>query len=109
MIKPSDRRHTVELINAAQEAGASGDKACHEMGINVRTYQRWMQGGRARLDQRPQAKRPVPANKLTPQERDQMLTIGNQTAYQSMAPSQMVPALADDGVDVASESSFYRL
>ena len=109
MIKPSDRRHTVDLINEAQEAGASCDKACHEVGMSVRTYQRWRQGGRASQDQRPQAKRPAPANKLTPQERDQILTICNQTAYQSMAPSQIVPALADDGVYVASESSFYRV
>jgi transposase InsO family protein len=109
MIKPSDRQHTVELINEAQEAGAAFAKACHEIGINVRTYQRWMQGGRASQDRRPQAKRPAPANKLTPQERDQILTICNQTAYQSIPPSQIVPALADGGVYVASESSFYRV
>lgn len=60
MIKPSDRRHTVELINEAQEAGASCDKACHEIGINVRTYQRWMQGGRASQQAAATGARPDP-------------------------------------------------
>ena len=30
-------------------------------------------------------------------------------AWQSLPPSQIVPALADEGVYIASESSFYRI
>ncbi|MDR4483199.1 MAG: hypothetical protein R3B95_08230 [Nitrospirales bacterium] len=46
MIKPSDRRHNRRIDQRGPgKAGASCDKACHEIGM--RTYQRWMQGGRA--------------------------------------------------------------
>ena len=40
MIKAPDRRYLIELINEAQKAGASCEKACHEVGFSVRTYQR---------------------------------------------------------------------
>lgn len=109
MITPSDRQHTVDLIKEAQAAGASCEKACHEVGLSVRTYQRWGQGGGVKHDRRPTTARPAPANKLTPQERAQILTICTQSAYQNVPPSQIVPALADEGVYVASESSFYRV
>ena len=45
MIKTPDRHHTVDLITAAQAAGASCEQACHVVGLSVRTYQRWIQGG----------------------------------------------------------------
>lgn len=109
MIKAPDRRQTVDLIQEAQHAGASAEHACQELGLSVRTYQRWIQGGDVAHDHRPTAKRPAPANTLTPQEREQILTICNQPAYQSLPPSQIVPALADAGCYVASESSFYRV
>jgi putative transposase len=109
MIKPADRQHTVDLIKEAQAAGASAEHACQEIGLSVRTYQRWRQGGGLNHDRRPKAPRLAPANKLTPQERDQILRICNQPAYQNVPPSQIVPALADTGVYVASESSFYRV
>jgi len=109
MLKTPDRHQTVALITEAQAAGASREQACHTVGLSVRTYQRWMQGGGVHSARRPTAARPAPANKLTPQERDQMLTIGHQPASQNVPPSQIVPALADAGVNVASESSFDRV
>ena len=109
MIKAPDRRHTVDLIQEAQHMGVSAEQACQELGLSVRTYQRWIQSGDVAHDRRPMATRPTPANTLTPQEREQILTICNQLAFQSLPPSQIVPALADAGRYVASESSFYRV
>ena len=60
-------------------------------------------------DKRPNALRPVPSNKLTEEEEQRILTISNDHEYASLPPSQIVPALADKGVYVASESSFYRI
>nr|VFK73983.1 MAG: Homeodomain-like domain-containing protein [Candidatus Kentron sp. UNK] len=51
----------------------------------------------------------VPANKLTEEEKARIIEVCNRVEYQSSAPSQIVPRLADTGVYIASESSFYRV
>ena len=38
------------------------------MGINVRTYYRWVAEGGVTADRRPDADRPEPANKLSPED-----------------------------------------
>lgn len=38
-----------------------------------------------------------------------MLTVVNSEPYKDLPPSQIVPALADKGEYIASESSFYRI
>jgi len=50
-----------------------------------------------------------PANKLCEQERRQILDIANAPEFAPLAPSQIVPVLADRGLYIASESSFYRV
>lgn len=53
--------------------------------------------------------RPVPKNKLTEEEREGILKVANSRRFKSLPPSQIVPTLADEGVYLASESSFYRV
>ena len=55
------------------------------------------------------AKRPVPANRLSEVERQQILAVCNTPAYAHLPPYQIVPRLADQGIYLASESSFYRI
>ena len=50
-----------------------------------------------------------PHNKLTEAEREQVLEIANSPEFANLPPSQIVPALADQDLYVASELSFYRL
>lgn len=109
MITTPGRRTAVGLIKKAVASGATLQKACAELEISSRTYQRWTQGGTIHTDRRPNASRPDPANKLSPEERQHILDTCNQEAYQSLPPTQIVPALADTGVYIASESSFYRI
>jgi putative transposase len=109
MISTADRRKTVELINTAHQSGARLAPACKLAGISVRTYQRWIEGGKVKADQRPIAQRPEPANKLRPEERQRILDICHQGEYASLPPGQIVPILADKGTYIASESSFYRV
>lgn len=109
MISARDRQTAVELIEEACESGARLGRACAELGLSVRTYQRWTAGEELKTDARPQALRPAPANKLSPEERAQVLALCHEPAYASLPPSQIVPRLADDGRYLASESSFYRL
>lgn len=109
MIGTPDRIRAVKLIEEAVDAGARRASACREMGISVRTFQRWTREGELKVDGRPGADRPPPASKLTPQERQAVLDTVNTAAYRSLPPSQIVPALADDGRYIASESTFYRI
>jgi len=51
----------------------------------------------------------VPGNKLSEQERTEILVTANLPAFANLPPSQIVPALADEGCYIASESSFYRI
>lgn len=89
--------------------GARKYKACEELGITVRTCQRWTQLGAVKVDGRAGAKRSAAANKLSQEEREQVLAITRSPAYKDLPPSQIVPALADAGEYIASESSFYRI
>jgi putative transposase len=109
MISASDRRIAVELIEEAVAAGARKRLACAELGITVRTLQRWVRGGEIRRDSRPTALRPAPAHKLTEIERAAVLKLVNEPRFAALPPTQIVPRLADEGRYVASESTIYRI
>ncbi|BAO82576.1 transposase and inactivated derivatives [Serpentinimonas maccroryi] len=110
MIGLEDRRSLAQDIQAAHAAGARLHKACEVAGIDVRTLQRWRAGaGLQRGDGRPQAVRPTPGHALSPVEREQILRVANQPRFADMPPARIVPALADEGVYLASESSFQRV
>jgi putative transposase len=83
--------------------------ACEEADICLRTYRRWVKAGQVQSDQRPEAKRSAPQNKLSDDEKAAILATCNQPEYASLPPSQIVPRLADKGIYMASESSFYRV
>ena len=55
MISTPDRERAVELINETVKAGARTFKVCEEMGISMRTYQRWTREGEVKADGRPSA------------------------------------------------------
>ncbi len=99
----------IELVTEAIAAGARQFRACEEIGISIRTYQRWLDPNTPDEDQRPLAVRPMPSHKLTPEEKAKILEIVNKPENASKPPSQIVPALADQGQYIASESSFYRV
>ena len=112
MISPSDRSQAVELIEEAVQNGASLAAACRETGISERTYKRWKAQSvteNSHIDRRTTCERPVPANKLSELEERQILNIAHSEKYASMPPSQIVPSLADEGIYIASESTFYRV
>jgi len=109
MTSASDRKETLLLVKEAVASGARESAACRELGLSQRTLQRWRQQGDTATDRRPLAKRPTPANKLSEAEEQQVLEVIQQPQYSSLPPSQIVPALADEGTYIASESSFYRV
>ena len=109
MINASDRRQAVELIKEAVDSGAALYKACAELGISKRTYNRWKNTDSDYIDKRTICARPEPANKLTKEERQEILDICNTEEFASKTPSEIVPMLADRGSYIASESTFYKV
>lgn len=103
----SDREEAVKLIGEAVENGASLYKACDEIGISKRSYNRWKSGDYT--DKRTTCTRPEPANKITESEKEKILEIVNEKEYASKNPNEIVPALADKGIYIASESTFYKV
>ena len=109
MINASDRRQAVELIKEAVDSGAAMHKACTELGISKRTYNRWKNTDSDYIDKRMICARSEPANKLTKEERQEILDICNTEEFASKTPSEIVPILADRGSYIASESTFYKV
>ena len=97
-------------IDQACQAGARLSEACRLLDISPRTLQRWRENGEVKVDGRKAAaEQREPANKLSEQERQQILSIANERQFAQLPPAQIVPALADQGRYIASESSFYRV
>ena len=100
------------LINEAVDHGARLSKACECLGITARTYYRWQSLNKEHQsyeDRRAYADHSNPANKLTPAERQKVIDTVNEERFASMPPCEIVPALADEGEYIASESTFYRI
>ena len=110
MIGLEDRQALARDIHIAQEAGARLLLACEIAGIAVRTLQRWKAvDGRVSGDGRPLAVRATPSHALSEAERSQVLAVANEPRFAAVPPARIVPMLADEGIYLASESSFRRV
>jgi transposase InsO family protein len=110
MIGLEDRQALARDIDEACRAGARLRPACEVAGIDVRTLQRWKaHEGLRNGDARPGAQRPVPQHALSAAEREQILQVANEPRFAELPPARIVPMLADEGVYLASESSFRRV
>lgn len=90
-------------------AGARKRQACETIELPIRTLQRWSAGGSVLADKRKTTKRPTPKNKLSDEERYEVLRVCNEAEFENLPPSQIVPILLDRGIYIASESTFYRV
>jgi putative transposase len=82
-------------------------QACRVAEISARTIERWRKhpeadDGRCGPHHRPN-------NALTPTEEAQIVAIMRSSQFAHLSPKQLVPRLADQGLYLASESTFYRL
>jgi putative transposase len=98
---------TLALVSEATTAGARLEKACELVGLSPKTFRRW-QASPDGKDRRagPQT---TPSHALTSEERAQVVALSTSAEYRDLSPKQIVPRLADKGIYVASESSFYRV
>ena len=110
MIDLEDRQVLAQDIHTAHRAGARLRLACETVGIDERTLQRWKASqGLVTGDGRPQAVRPVPSHALSEIERAHLLQVANEPRFCAVPPARIVPMLADEGIYLASESSFARV
>jgi transposase InsO family protein len=92
-------------VDVAVAAGARRAAAARESGVAPRTLERWRHGGE---DRREGPNSPA-RNRLTDVERKRILDVAASPEHRDLSVKQIVPRLADRGMYVGSESSFYRV
>jgi len=108
----TEQRHALlALIEQAMHDGARLHHACAQIGLSCRTVQRWREPRALAGDRRVGTLRAnvMAHNQLSLAERDAVMQVLNSHEFKDLAPSQIVPRLADVGKYVASESTMYRL
>lgn len=101
----TEREQVLSQLEEACNSGARLSRACEIIGLSERTVQRWKLNPE---DQR-HGPKASPSNKLTAEERAEVLNCANSAEFRDLSPKQIVPALADKGIYIASESTFYRI
>lgn len=110
MTRLEDRQILLHDIAQARTDGARLAPACALSGVDPRTLQRWkLAEGISCGDRRPEADRPVPSHALSEAERARIIAVVNEPRFAETPPARIVPALADEGIYIASESSFHRV
>jgi transposase InsO family protein len=86
------------------------EQACAQLNLSARTVQRWRAEAGVKADGRKEgARQRQPANRLRDEERQAILEVVNTPEFADRPPNQIVPALADQGRYLGSESTFYRV
>lgn len=101
------RQRILASVTEAMANGCPKTKACEALGVSVRTVQQWEKLEYC-IDKRT-VRIYEPEHKITGAEREEILRIVNSPQYRDMSPCQIVPALADEGQYIASESTIYRI
>jgi putative transposase len=92
-------------------AGARARKVAALLGVGLTTLQRWRRqfaGNGDGLDGRKGSHRLV-SHRLSDEERQRILLTCSEPEFAALPPGQIVPVLADRGLYIGSERSFYRV
>jgi transposase InsO family protein len=101
-----DRAIVCGWIDEAVKSGASKEGSCDIAGYDIRTIQRWdknLEGDRRKVREY------VPKNALSAKERENIISCSCSERFANMTPCEIVPTLAEEGLYIASESTFYRV
>ena len=110
MTRLEDRQILVRDIEQAYTDGTRLAPACALAGIDAGMLRRWKVGdGLKQGDQRPDADRLIPSLALRDSEPAWIIEIANEPRFADTPPARIVPTLADEGISIASESSFHRV
>jgi transposase InsO family protein len=94
------------FLAEAKALGVSERSVCDLLTLDRRTIQNWRRKGTR--DRRKGSARAV-AHRLSAQEEAAVLAVATSMRCADMTPEQIVATLADEGIYVASVSSFYRI
>ncbi|WP_457553213.1 IS3 family transposase [Desulfobacula sp.] len=106
MISQEDKQTVLILISEACKSGARKSKAAQLLGLTIRTLQRWDRQG---VSDKRKDSRAVPGNKLSDDERVQIVNVLESPEFADSNPNQIVPRLADQGIYLGSEATMYRI
>ncbi len=106
-VNAQDRKTILALVAEGAASGLTQSDSCETVGVEQRTVQRWrllpvLEDGR-------RGPTTAPGNRLSAEEKARIVAISISAEFCNKSPHQIVPALADRGEYVASESSFYRV
>ncbi len=95
----------LNLFDETVKLGVRKEAIAETLELDLRTIQRWKKGNSS--DQR---KGPNTSyNELSEEERKMILDLSNSKKFRNLTPNKIVPALADEGIYIASERTFYRV
>ena len=106
MTPMDERKKIAGYINEGVNEGARKTQICNFLEIPIRTIQRWEKDTVG--DKRPTTEHKSPIA-LTDVEKNRIIKICTSKEYKDMNPNEIVPILAENGIYIASESSFYRV
>jgi putative transposase len=94
-------------VQEAEQSGASRTASCDILSLNIRRLERWEK----RPEIADQRRGPIAnvAHALTVEEKNMIIEVSGRMLYRDLSPWQIVAKMADLGVYIASESSFYRV
>lgn len=95
------------MFETAVKAGARKAKAADVLGISLRQLQRWS-ADPGKEDGRRGSPRRV-AHALSQEEKQAIIQTANSPEFCNLSPHRIVPMLADRGLYLASERTFYRV
>ncbi len=101
----------MQILAEGIAAGARASELAKLMGVGLTTLQRWRREFRADgngVDRCKGSTRKV-AHRLSVDEGQRILLTCNEPKYADLPPGQIVPDLADQGIYIDSERSFYRV
>jgi transposase InsO family protein len=100
----------LRLVGQALEHHARVEDACAIVGVSKRTLERWRKnGGGDDLRSAPDRKKTSPSNKLSVEERSEVIETVNRPEFRNLSPKQIVPILAERGIYIASEATIARI
>jgi transposase InsO family protein len=95
------------LVDEAIANGARLEPTCKMLGVSCRTVERWRK--EPEVEDRREGPKTTPTHALTEKEKAAMIAVATSPKYRNVSIKQLVPLLADEGLYLASESSFYRV
>jgi transposase InsO family protein len=111
LTSPFDCQKALQILAEGIAAGARASALAKLTGVGLITLQRWrrqLAGNNDGIDLHKASSRRV-AKRLSAEECQRILLTCNEPKYASLPPGQIVPDLADQGIYMGSEHSFYRV